>query len=161
MKKVKIFGLFLIMSFLPFVLQAGSKVPSDLKVKYEFIQGGPEKGATIETYLLEGNKLTLTTDYIPTQYGSDASKRVKENKTYTMSKEKMEELWQIIENSRFMTWTDAPSQRPPQGGNQSFTITANGKTATHTMWENPNKESFIDFSREFLKWAKQLMTIQL
>jgi hypothetical protein len=136
------------------------KAPSDLSIEYEFVQGGPEKGATIETYKLSGNTLTRVTDYIPTQYGSDASKRTKETKSYTFSKEKLDALWQTIQTSDFLNWSSASPQRPPQSGNQTVTVKGGGKSATHSMWEPPNKERFIEFSTDFLNWARGVITIE-
>lgn len=138
-----------------------NKTPGDLSIEYEFVQGGPAKGATTETYKLAGNTLTMVTDYIPTQYGSDPSKRTKENKSYTLSKEKLDALWQIIQRSDFMNWPTAAPQRPPQSGNQTMTVKMGGKTVTHSMWEPPNKDRFIEFSTDFLNWGRRVMTIEL
>jgi hypothetical protein len=152
---------FILLFFSASGLAKDDKAPSDLSIEYEFVQGGPEKGATIETYKLSGNTLTRVTDYIPTQYGSDASKRTKENKNYTFSKEKLDALWQIVQTSDFFNWPSASSQRPSQSGNQTVTVKGGGKSATHSMWEPPNKDRFVEFSTAFLNWAKGVITIQL
>jgi hypothetical protein len=142
-------------------LAKADTAPSDLSLEYEFVQGGPEKGATIETYKLSGNALTRVTDYIPTQFGSDASKRTKETKSYTFSKEKLDALWQIVQSSDFFNWPSASPQRPSQSGNQTMTVKGGGKSATHSMWEPPNKDRFVEFSTAFLNWARGVITINL
>ncbi|GEM_PF-3520138 len=137
-----------------------SKVPKDLSLDYEFVQGGPEKAATRESYSLKEGKLILKTDYIPTQYGSDLSKRTQEVKSYNVSPEELKSLWEMIVQSQFLQWPQASPSRPSQSGNQTFTLRAEGKSVTHSMWEAPNRERFTDFSREFLQWAKRKMTIE-
>jgi len=142
-------------------LAKAEKAPGDLSVEYDFVQGGPEQGATHENYKLSGNTLTRTTDYIPTQYGSDASKRTKETKSYNFSQEKLDALWQTIQSSHFFDWPNTAPQRPPQSGNQTITVKGGGKSATHSMWEGPNKDQFVDFSTAFLTWAKGVITIEM
>lgn len=159
-KMKKVFLFFFLVLFFSTSWAADSKVPKDLSVEYEFIQGGPEKAATREYYSVKEGKLTLKTDYIPTQYGSDLSKRTQEVKSYNVPPEDLQNLWNIIVEQQFMTWPQANASRPDQAGNQSFTIKANGKTVTHTMWEAPNKDRFTEFSRQFLQWAKRKMTIE-
>lgn len=139
---------------------AGDKVPGDLSVIYDFVQGGPEKGATHETYKVSGSTLVQETDYIPTEFGSNVSKRRKESKTYKVSKDQLSDLWGIISNNTFLDWPAVSPQRPPMSGNQTFTIKANGKTVTHSMWEQGNRDRFIEFSREFINWTKRVMTVE-
>src|SRR4030095_10240777 len=140
--------------------QAGDKAPGDLSVSYEFVQGGPARSATTEKYTIQGKQLTLVTDYIPTEYGSDVSKRTQDTKKFNLNDEKLAELWQVIQSQGFMTWPASEAQRPPQSGNQTVTITAQGKTATHSMWESAVKDRFTDFSREFLQWTRRMMTVE-
>lgn len=146
--------------FLSFTATADPKPPKDFTVTYEFVQGGNPKAATIERYAIQGNTLTLETDYIPTQYGSDVSKRTKEAKSYPLSDDEMKAVWKIITTHNFMDWPNQSPQRPPMGGNQTMTIKADGKTSTHTMWEPANRDQFTEFMREFLQWAKRKMTVQ-
>jgi hypothetical protein len=158
MKRIFLGSLFLI--FWTSVLSAEDKAPKDLSLTYEFIQGGPAAAATIERYTVNGKSLTLDTDYIPTQYGSDTSKRVKETKNFTLTDEKLADLWTIIKAQNFLEWPSSSPQRPPQSGNQTVTVKADGKTATHSMWEPAVKDRFTDFSREFLQWARRMMTVE-
>jgi hypothetical protein len=137
-----------------------SKAPGDLSIYYEFSEGGPASGATQEKYTISNGSLTLENNYIPTEYGSDASKRKKEAKMYQLSADQQNALWTIVSTHGFMDWPASSPQRPAQSGNQTFTIKANGKTAIHSMWEPPIKEKFVDFSRDFLNWAKKVMTVQ-
>lgn len=159
-KMKKSFLIFILFLFPALAAADSSKAPKDFTVEYEFVQGGPEKAATRETYSLKDGKLTLKTDYIPTQYGSDVSKRTQEVKTYNVSSDELKNVWNIVVENQFMTWPQSSPSRPDQAGNQSFTIKADGKTVTHTMWEAPNKDKFTEFSRQFLQWAKQKMTVQ-
>jgi hypothetical protein len=152
--------LFLVFSFKVGFAMA-EKAPGDLSVEYDFVQGGPEQGATHEVYRLNGSTLTRTTDYIPTQYGSDTSKRTKETKSYSFSQEKLDSLWQTVQSSNFFNWPSATPQRPSQSGNQTLTVKGGGKSATHSMWEPPNKERFVEFSTAFLSWAKGVITIDV
>lgn len=156
MKKL---GLFLIVLLMPLYGHAkdSDNVPKDFTIDYDFVQGGPASGATHEKYTLRGHTLTLATDYIPTQYGSDNSKRTSQSRTTELDSEKLTELWGIVQKSNFMQWSTSPAERPAAGGNQTFTITANGKKATHTMWDAGQKDQFIEFSTNFLQWAKVLM----
>jgi meiotically up-regulated gene 157 (Mug157) protein len=158
MKRMLWSGLFLIAWASP--LSAGDKAPQDLSLTYEFVQGGPAAAATTERYTVNGKSLTLETDYIPTQYGSDASKRVKETKNFTLTDEKLADLWTVIKAQNFFDWPSSQAQRPPQSGNQTVTVKADGKTATHSMWEPAVKDRFTDFSREFLQWARRMMTVE-
>jgi len=161
MQKLKrafwIFGFLALASPAP---AAFAKAPKDLSVDYVFVQGGPSKGATTEKYALQGRTLTLKTDYIPTQYGSDASKRIQDSKTFQVSDEQLQELWALIERHQFMSWPNTPAERPSESGNQTFTIQAGGKSATHGMWDAGRKDAFIQFSTDFLQWAKQVMRAQ-
>src|SRR4029434_3781451 len=103
------------------LLQAGEKAPSDLSVAYEFVQGGPAKSATTERYTVQGKQLTLVTDYIPTEHGGDASKRIQDTKKFNLNDEKLAELWQVIQTQGFMEWPAGEAQRPSQSGNQTVT----------------------------------------
>jgi len=150
------FLLFLLTSF----AQAGDKAPADLAVSYEFLQGGPAKSATTEKFTVQGKQLTLMTDYIPTEYGGDVTKRIQDTKKFNLNDEKLAELWQVIQSQGFMDWPTSDVQRPSQSGNQTVTVTAQGKTATHSMWENLVKDRFTDFSREFLQWTRRMMTVE-
>lgn len=150
-----------ILFFLSPLAHADSTPPKDFSIEYEFVQGGPEKAATRESYSLKEGKLTLKTDYIPTEFGSDLSKRTQQNKTYDVAPEDLKNVWNIVLQNDFMNWPQSTAQRPEQAGNQSFTIKAEGKTITHSMWEIPNRDKFTEFSRQFLQWAKRKMTIQL
>ena len=159
MKKIFFISLFLI--FVSSVGFASSqKTPQDLSVRYEFIQGGPVNAATFEKYIVKENTLTQDIDYIPTQYGSDSSKRVKESKTYPLSPEQLQELWAIISRHQFLSWPLSNPDRPPLSGNQTFIIQANGKTLTHTMWDSGQKEVFIEFSADFIAWAKKVIRLR-
>lgn len=159
--KIKIISLMALVLFFSSGVRADdSKAPGDLSLSYEFIQGGPSAGATQERYTISNGSLTLENDYIPTEFGSDASKRKKDAKMYQLSPEQLNALWTVISTHGFMDWPTSSTQRPPQSGNQTFTIRANGKSATHSMWEPTLKEKFVDFSRDFLNWAKKVMTVR-
>jgi len=157
----KIFFISLFLGFASSAWAAGfQSVPRDLSVRYEFVQGGPVNAATFEKYTVKENTLIHDIDYIPTQYGSDSSKRVKENKTYPLSPEQLQELWSIISQHQFLSWPLSNPDRPPLSGNQTFIIQANGKTLTHTMWDSGQKESFIEFSADFIAWAKKVIRLR-
>lgn len=139
---------------------AFAKAPADLSVDYSFVQGGPVQAATLEKYTLQAKSLQLKTDYIPTEFGSDPLKRIQNTKIFKVSDEQLDALWQIIQKSQFMTWPATQAERPPQSGNQVFRIVAEGKNASHSMWDAGQKDQFIQFSRDFLNWAKQVMRAQ-
>jgi hypothetical protein len=156
----KVFGFACSLLILLFGVAASAvdtKIPNELSLTYEFVEGGPSQSATHEKYTVSGNSMILETEYIPTQYGSDISKKTKDTKTYKLASDQMNALWQVITTSAFMDWPTSEAQRPAMSGNQTVMIKVNGKTASHSMWEPANESRFIDFSREFLNWAKKVM----
>ncbi len=157
MKKIFFIVLFLSLSVRLEAATIFSGVPQDLSVRYEFVEGGPANAATFEKYTVKENQLIHDLDYIPTEYGSNTAKRTKESRTYPLTPSQLQELWGIIGKHQFMTWPVANPERPPLSGNQTFIIQAQGKTATHTMWDAGQKESFIEFSADFIAWAKKVM----
>ncbi len=131
-----------------------------LSVRYEFTQGGPSASATGEITEVKNSTLTLMTDYIPTEFGSDVSKRIQSQKTYVVKEEKLKLLKDLILQSGFMNWTSEVPQKPAQSGDQVFEIEFEGKKVSHSMWEMGNQDKFREFSRLFNLWAKQRMTVE-
>lgn len=156
----KLFFIFLFF-YLGWVQAAPSSQPAQsLSVRYEFTQGGPSVSATREITEVKNSTLTLVTDYIPTEFGSDVSKRIQTQKTYVVKEEKMKLLKDLILQSGFMNWVNEILQKPAQSGDQVFEIELDGKKISHSMWEMGNQEKFREFSRLFNLWAKQRMTVE-
>lgn len=131
------------------------KVPSDFKLVYRSSAGQLEQ-ATKEQIEVVAGKVTVTRRAKP--IGSSAMTDA--SRSYNIDSAQLAALWTIIQESGFLKWpknADGPHQSQVE---ESFDITADGKTISHGRWEDGNQEAFRVLYEKYNSWFNGIRTVR-
>lgn len=131
------------------------KAPSDFKLVYRSSAGQLEQ-ATKEQVEVTSGKVTVTRHAKPIGAGAMADA----TRSYNIDAAQLDALWAILQESGFLKWSknaDGPHQSQVE---ESFELTANGKTITHSRWEDGNQEAFRVLFERYNSWFNGIRTVR-
>ena len=148
----------LILALIPLGVSAKDKeikAPSDFKLVYRSSAGQLEQ-ATKEQVEVSGGKVTVTRRAKPIGSSSMAD----ESRSYPVDGAQLAALWAIVQESGFLKWpknAEGPHQSQVE---ESFEISANGKTVSHGRWEEGNQEAFRVLFERYNSWFNGIRTLR-
>ena len=131
------------------------KAPSDFKLVYRSSAGQLEQ-ATKEQVEVSAGQVTVTRRAKPigTTEMADASR------TYKIDTAQLDALWAIVVESGFLKWpknAEGPHQSQVE---ESFEITADGKSVSHGRWEEGIQENFRILFERYNSWFNGIRTVR-
>lgn len=152
-------GFFLtILALSPFGLLAKykeAKAPSDFKLVYRSSAGQLEQ-ATKEQVEVVAGKVTVTRRAKPIGSGAMAD----EGRSYNIDPAQLDALWAIVQESGFLKWAKNSEGPHASQVEESFEITADGKTVQHGRWEQGNQEAFRVLFERYNSWFNGIRTVR-
>jgi len=138
-----------------FIGSAQAAAPKDFRVVYFSSAGALEK-ATVETITVKPGSAVMDRDAV--QVGGSGEK-VKESKTYQVSPEQFDELYQLVQQSGYLTWPAVGTPPHQSQIEEYFEITVDGKTVKRSRWEEANLEKFRQFYSDFNRWYTTIRSV--
>jgi len=136
------------------VVQASDNTPKDFKLVFHSSSGALERGTKQTIEVVKG---TVTVRLNAEKVGEEGV-QTKDDKVYKISDDQLNQLYQVVTSSGFMTWpknSEGPHQSTVE---ESFDITANGKTVTHGRWEQGSQDTFRNFYESWNSWFNGIRT---
>jgi hypothetical protein len=150
MKRSSLFLFFLLLSF-----PLWAAPPKDFRIVYFSSAGSMEK-STVEKITVQEGSATMDRDAVQVGGGE----KEKFTKTYKVSSEQLENLYQLVLTSGVMTWPVSSETSHQSRVEEYFEITAEGKTVKRTRWEGGNLESFRKFYEDFNRWYTDIRSVR-
>ena len=142
----------LFLSFSSFA--ANDKTPKDFKLVFRSSAGALER-ATTETVVVVKGSITVNRS---AEVVGEGGGKTPYTRTYQISDAQLDELYQAILSSGFLTWPKSADGSHQSTVEEFFDITADGKTVTHGRWEQANQETFRAFYDRYNSWFNSVRT---
>jgi hypothetical protein len=131
------------------------KAPSDFKLVYRSSAGQLEQ-ATKEQVEVSAGNVTVTRRAKPI----GAAAMTDASRSYKIDQAQLDALWAIIQESGFLQWPKNPEGPHASQVEESFDITANGKTVSHGRWEQGLREKFRILFEKYNSWFNGIRTVR-
>jgi len=105
--------------------------------------------ATSEKITIEGGTAKLQRD---AKIVGESGDKKPFSTTYTVSPAQLDGLYQIIQQSGFMTWADSAEASHQSQVQESMEVTADGKTVKRSRWQGGNQDRYRILYEEFNRW---------
>ncbi|MFO1462592.1 MAG: hypothetical protein U1F66_02370 [bacterium] len=135
---------------------AGDKAPKDFKLVFRSSAGELER-ATKETFEVTKGSVTVRRD---AEIVGEEGVKTKYDKVYKISDEQLDQLYQVVVSSGFMTWPKNPEGPHQSTVSEVFEISADGKTVSHGRWEQGNQEAFRALYERWNSWFNSVRTVR-
>jgi hypothetical protein len=125
-----------------------AKAPKDFQFTY-FSSAGQLEKATVEKVIVKDGLITQHREAV--LVGEDGEKK-NFDKTFKITPEQLEDFYQIVQASGFMTWPKAAEAPHQSQVIEEIEITADGKTVKHNRWEQGQEEKFRSLYQQYDRW---------
>lgn len=142
MKKIFFLWLFLLC---PSVF---AQAPKDFQFSY-YSSNGPMDTATVERITVKDGTILQQRDAVVLGEGSE---RKKMEKSFKVTSQQVDELYQIVQGSGFLTWPTKALQSHQSQVVEEIEVKADGRSVKHSRWEGGLEESFRKLYLDFDRW---------
>jgi len=135
---------------------AAISAPKDFRFSFQSRAGTMDQ-ATEEKITVQGKLVTL--DRSAKVVGESGDKKPFQ-KTYDVTPEQLDALYQIVQQSGVMTWPNSAEGGHQSEVQESIEVSADGKTVKHGRWEAGNQEKFRVLYEQFNTWYTDIRSVR-